>query len=134
MKQRFWVLVCLLSAAVFVVLAAYGWSRRFGGGEIAQPEPQAVLRVPYIASPVELGADKGPDHAVWKDVPTAAVPLMHLVAPGWDIGWTHLPESDWVGFVGAMAVTGVIYVGLLFGLRVLRTEDVGMIRELRKGG
>jgi heme/copper-type cytochrome/quinol oxidase subunit 2 len=94
MKQGFWVLVCLLSVAVFVALAVYGWNQRFGGGEIVQPDPQAAIRVPYIARPVELGADKGPDHAVWKDVPTATVPLMHQVM-----------EKPWPkGYVAQVAV------------------------------
>ncbi len=64
-------------------------------------------------------------------VATAA--LLRTVAPGWGVGWTHLPESDLGAFFATVGVTGVLYVAAVFGLRVMRPEDLGMIRELRKG-
>lgn len=63
-----------------------------------------------------------------------SVPLLNAAVPGWDVTWTHLPQNNWAEFVGALAVTGVIYVGALFALKVLGREDLQMIGELRNGG
>jgi len=63
----------------------------------------------------------------------AASALLQRLAPSWGVGWTHLPEHHWVGFVATALVTGMFYLLAAFGLRALRREDLTMIRELRRG-
>jgi len=63
----------------------------------------------------------------------AASGLLQTAAPGWGVGWTHLPEHHWIGFVVTALVTGAFYVAAAFGLKAVRPEDLTMVREMRRG-
>jgi len=60
--------------------------------------------------------------------------LAHLVVPDWGTGWFGLPlESGWGPVLTVTALFAVLYGAAIFGLRVLRLSDLGLLRQLIKG-
>jgi O-antigen/teichoic acid export membrane protein len=58
-----------------------------------------------------------------------------LVFPAWGATWRALPvDGGWVPFLGASALMVVFYLLVLLGLRIIRTGDLDLLRELGPGG
>lgn len=51
--------------------------------------------------------------------------------PSWHVGWLALPvDQGWSPFLIVAGTTAILYLLSLFGLRVLRRDDVVLLREL----
>ncbi|MEN8007312.1 MAG: flippase [Candidatus Krumholzibacteriota bacterium] len=73
-----------------------------------------------IGPPVALGA-------AW----FVTVLLVGVVFPGWGIAWNRLPvDAGWGAFVISTLVTTALYPAALFGLRVLKADDLNLLRQL----
>ncbi len=88
-----------------------------------QPSPYRLPLVRALAGPVAATA------AAW----AAAVGLLRLVAPGWGASLTGLPLQGWGPFLGAVGLTVVLYAAALAVLRVIRSADLELLRELAPG-
>ncbi|MBK6901215.1 MAG: polysaccharide biosynthesis C-terminal domain-containing protein [bacterium] len=56
-----------------------------------------------------------------------------LAAPGWDVSWLALPTSGIGPFAAMTALTGVLYVVALLGLRVVGRGDLELVVGLLPG-
>jgi len=57
--------------------------------------------------------------------------LVGVVFPGWDIAWNRLPvEAGWGAFLVSTLTTTVLYPAALFGLRVLKADDLNLLKQL----
>jgi O-antigen/teichoic acid export membrane protein len=57
--------------------------------------------------------------------------LVGVVFPGWGIAWNRLPvEAGWVPFLVSALITTALYPAALFGLRVLKSDDVNLLKQL----
>jgi len=64
----------------------------------------------------------------------ATVGLCRLVVPAWGVEWTAMPvDLGWGPFLGTFAVMVVLYPLVLWGLRVMGTGDLDLLRELGPG-
>ncbi len=56
--------------------------------------------------------------------------LARLLVPSWGTGWLSLPtEAGWVPSLVVAALCGLLYLAAAFGLRVLRREDLELLRR-----
>jgi O-antigen/teichoic acid export membrane protein len=63
-----------------------------------------------------------------------AVAVVRLLAPSWGATWWSLPlDHGWGPFLAMGSLTAVFYAALAFGLRILRADDLGLVRQLLKG-
>jgi hypothetical protein len=61
----------------------------------------------------------------------ATVALVGLTFPGWGIAWNRLPvDGGWVPFLVSVLFTTASYPAALFGLRVLKTDDLNLLKQL----
>ncbi len=61
--------------------------------------------------------------------------LVGVVFPGWGIAWNQLPlEAGWGAFLVSVLVTTAMYPVALFGLRVLKTDDLNLLKQLIRHG
>ncbi len=57
------------------------------------------------------------------------------VFPGWGIAWNYLPvTSGWVPFLVSVLVVAVLYPAALFVLRVLKADDLNLLKQLYRPG
>ncbi len=56
--------------------------------------------------------------------------LVRLLRPAWGIGPLALPATGWGPFLGALGLLGALYVAAVLGLRLLRRDDLGLLRQL----
>jgi O-antigen/teichoic acid export membrane protein len=55
--------------------------------------------------------------------------------PGWGLTWRRLPvDAGWTAFLVPCLAMTVAYAAALFGLRVLRREDVRLVADMRRPG
>jgi len=61
----------------------------------------------------------------------ATVLLVGVVSPGWGIAWNRLPvDAGWGPFLVSTLVTTALYSIALFGLRVLKADDLNLLKQL----
>ena len=73
-----------------------------------------------LGPPVALGA-------AW----FVTVLLVGLVFPGWGIAWNRLPvDVGWGAFLVSARMVAVAYPAVLFGLRVLKADDLNLLKQL----
>ena len=69
--------------ALFCGLVAYGWTNRYGGGDIQPPGSAPVVRVGLVERSLELTTASLSDEC-WGRLPSTRVPLMHQATqPPW---------------------------------------------------
>jgi O-antigen/teichoic acid export membrane protein len=57
--------------------------------------------------------------------------ILRMAVPGWGTGWLSLPlEQGWGPFLGAVFLTGLMYLLALVVLRVLRRDDLGLLEQI----
>jgi O-antigen/teichoic acid export membrane protein len=57
--------------------------------------------------------------------------LVDMVFPGWGIAWNRLPvDAGWMAFLASALVTTVLYPAALFGMRVLKADDLNLLKQL----
>jgi len=75
-----------------------------------------------LGPPVALGA-------AW----FVTVLLVGLVFPGWGIAWNRLPvDAGWGAFLVSTLMVTAAYPAALFGLRVLKADDLNLLKQLYK--
>ncbi len=63
----------------------------------------------------------------------AAVGVLALAAPDWQVSWRGLPlDRGWTPFLVSVLVTAVTYAGATVLLRVVRREDAGLLGQVIK--
>lgn len=56
---------------------------------------------------------------------------LKLAVPGWNVVWTGLPLDLGMGpFLITVFLTGAFYVGWLFTLKILKVEDLGLLKQV----
>lgn len=63
----------------------------------------------------------------------ATVLVIRLARPDWGIDWRAMPADGLLPLIAATLLTGVLFVGLLFALRIVDRSDLGMLRGLLPG-
>ena len=57
--------------------------------------------------------------------------MVGVVFPDWGIAWNRLPvDAGWGPFLVSVLVTTALYPAALFGLRVLKTDDLDLLKQL----
>lgn len=57
--------------------------------------------------------------------------ILQAVAPSWSVAWTGLPlDQGWTPFLVTVVLMGVTFLASLFGLRVIRRQDLDLLRQL----
>ena len=57
--------------------------------------------------------------------------LVAVVFPGWGIAWNRLPvDAGWGAFLVSTLVVTALYPAALFGLRVLKADDLNLLKQL----
>ncbi|MFH1843178.1 MAG: flippase [bacterium] len=59
--------------------------------------------------------------------------LAHVAIPELETGWFGLPLQGWRPFLTVTTLFVMLYIGAIFGLRVLRLADLRLLRQLIKG-
>jgi hypothetical protein len=78
------------------------------------------IRLALLGPPVAMAA-------AW----AVTVLLVGLVFPGWGIAWNYLPvAAGWIPFLVSTLVTTALYPAALFGLRVLKADDLNLLKQL----
>jgi len=73
-----------------------------------------------VGPPVAMGA-------AW----FATVLLVGVAFPDWGIAWNRLPvDAGWGAFLVSMLITTALYPAALFGLRVLKADDLNLLKQL----
>ncbi len=61
--------------------------------------------------------------------------ILKVAAPGWNLAFSGLPlDHGWGPFLLTVLLTAVLYLASLWALRVLKTEDLALIRPLLQRG
>jgi O-antigen/teichoic acid export membrane protein len=61
----------------------------------------------------------------------ATVLVVGLVFPDWGIAWHRLPVNiGWGAFLASIGMTTMLYMATLLGFRVLKKEDLNLLRQL----
>ncbi len=62
------------------------------------------------------------------------VGLLAVARPDWGAAWNRMPLSGWTPFAVTTLAMTIIYPAVLFGMRVIRRDDLDLLKDvLRKG-